>query len=179
MPKFVEFKNAPSTETPIYDVNLMKMQQYALENCYPIGAIYITLNNENPNITFGFGTWEMIKGKVLIGVDETDSAFNTVEKTGGEKEHRHIFKIGMKEYFGSMGDTTFTNAGAYKDSAGKFAGKTGEAGTDSVAINSSNTNASKTESAVTQVSERRYCSCKLFTTLYHLLYVEKNSIGRE
>ncbi|MEG0282624.1 MAG: hypothetical protein RR662_05550 [Clostridia bacterium] len=157
----------------------MKIQTYALENCYPIGSIYMTLNSENPNKTFGFGTWERIKGKMLFGVDEADSDFNTVEKTGGNKEHRHDFRIGMKEYFGSMGDTTFMNAGAYKDSESKFAGKTTEAGTDRVTINNSNTNAGREEDAVTQVSERGYCTWEFFTTLYYLLYVEKNSIGGE
>lgn len=58
---------------------------------YPIGKMYITMGNEDPNETIG-GTWELTaKGKVLVGVDTSDVDFNTVGKTGGEKTH--ILKI--------------------------------------------------------------------------------------
>lgn len=53
---------------------------------YPIGSIYISINNKNPSDIFG-GIWEQIKGKMLIGVDEDDSDFATSKLTGGEKEH--------------------------------------------------------------------------------------------
>ncbi len=52
---------------------------------YPIGSIYISINSKNPGDIFG-GTWERIKGKMLVGVDEDDSDFNISSKTGGEKE---------------------------------------------------------------------------------------------
>ena len=52
---------------------------------YKIGDIFITTNSENPSNRFG-GTWERIKGKMLIGVDEDDTDFNASGKTGGEKE---------------------------------------------------------------------------------------------
>ena len=54
---------------------------------YPVGSIYETMDSSfDPNKKWG-GTWERIKGRVLIGVDENDSDFNTAEKTGGEKTH--------------------------------------------------------------------------------------------
>lgn len=54
---------------------------------HPIGSIYLSVEPTNPSNYFG-GTWEEFgKGKVLVGVDSNDSDFNTVEKTGGEKEH--------------------------------------------------------------------------------------------
>ncbi|MGM8138829.1 DUF859 family phage minor structural protein [Enterococcus italicus] len=54
---------------------------------YPIGEIKITTNSQNPSATIG-GTWERYsKGKVLVGLDESDSDFDTVGKTGGEKTH--------------------------------------------------------------------------------------------
>ena len=56
-------------------------------NVYPVGSIYTSVNSTNPSTFFG-GTWERFgKGKTLIGVDENDTNFNTVEKTGGEKTH--------------------------------------------------------------------------------------------
>ena len=54
---------------------------------YPVGSIYETDNEGfDPNTSFG-GTWERIKGKVIVGVDKADGAFNVVGKTGGEKNH--------------------------------------------------------------------------------------------
>lgn len=54
---------------------------------YPIGSIYLSLNDINPNKLFG-GTWERIKGKTLVGVDESDTDFKTSKLTGGEKTHK-------------------------------------------------------------------------------------------
>ena len=64
---------------------------YNIENImlstYPVGSIYMSVSNTNPSTLFG-GTWEAWgKGRVPIGVNETDSDFNAVEKTGGEKTH--------------------------------------------------------------------------------------------
>lgn len=51
---------------------------------YPIGSIYISTTNVDPNTAFG-GTWERWgKGKTVIGVDEDDSTFSSVEISGGE-----------------------------------------------------------------------------------------------
>jgi len=54
---------------------------------YPVGSIYLSVNDTNPATWFG-GTWEQIaKGRTLVGVDTNDTDFNTVQKTGGEKIH--------------------------------------------------------------------------------------------
>jgi hypothetical protein len=54
---------------------------------YPVGSVYETMDSSfDPNKKWG-GTWERIKGRVLVGVDENDRDFNTAEKTGGEKTH--------------------------------------------------------------------------------------------
>lgn len=54
---------------------------------YPVGSIYMSVNNTNPSTFFG-GTWEAWgSGKVPVGVDTNDTDFATVEKTGGEKTH--------------------------------------------------------------------------------------------
>lgn len=54
---------------------------------YPVGSIYMSVNNTNPSTFFG-GTWEAWgAGKVPVGVDTNDTDFATVEKTGGEKTH--------------------------------------------------------------------------------------------
>ena len=54
---------------------------------YPVGSIYMSVNNTNPSTFFG-GTWEAWgAGKVPVGVDANDTDFATVEQTGGEKTH--------------------------------------------------------------------------------------------
>lgn len=53
---------------------------------YEIGDIYLTTRVGNPNTLLGYGTWELIPGKTLVCVDTSDSDFNIVKKTGGEKE---------------------------------------------------------------------------------------------
>ena len=55
---------------------------------YPVGSIYLSVDSANPSNKFG-GTWVAWgAGRVPVGVNETDSDFNAVEKTGGEKAHK-------------------------------------------------------------------------------------------
>lgn len=54
---------------------------------YPIGSIYMTTSTVSPAVLFG-GTWERIKGRCIVGVDENDTDFGTVSKNGGEKTHK-------------------------------------------------------------------------------------------
>jgi hypothetical protein len=54
---------------------------------YPVGSIYMSVNNTDPGTLFG-GTWSAWgAGKVPVGVDTDDEDFDTVEETGGEKTH--------------------------------------------------------------------------------------------
>lgn len=54
---------------------------------YPIGSIFLSINDTNPSEWFS-GTWELIaQGRTLVGVDTSDTDFNEVKKTGGEKTH--------------------------------------------------------------------------------------------
>lgn len=54
---------------------------------YPVGSIYMSVNNTNPGTLFG-GTWEAWgSGRVPVGVNADDTSFATVEQTGGEKDH--------------------------------------------------------------------------------------------
>ena len=53
---------------------------------YPVGSIYMSVNNTNPTNLFG-GTWVTWgQGRVPVGVS-TSGTFNTVEKTGGSETH--------------------------------------------------------------------------------------------
>ena len=58
-----------------------------LSAVYPVGAIYTSVVATSPATLFG-NTWEAIgAGKVLIGLDASDTDFDTVEATGGSKTH--------------------------------------------------------------------------------------------
>lgn len=62
-------------------------RKYILK-AYPVGSIYMSVNNTNPGTLFG-GTWSAWgTGRVPVGVNGGDSDFNTPEKTGGEKTHK-------------------------------------------------------------------------------------------
>ena len=59
---------------------------------YPVGSIFISVTNTNPSTWFG-GTWQSFgNGRCLVGVDTSQTEFNTVMKTGGNKnmqKHNH------------------------------------------------------------------------------------------
>ena len=46
---------------------------------YPVGSIYMSVNDTNPHDLFG-GTWEQINGRFLVGVGELDD--NTTDYWG-------------------------------------------------------------------------------------------------
>lgn len=57
---------------------------------YYIGKLIFDTKNINPATYLGFGTWQLWgSGRVPVGVDSSDSNFNTVEKTGGSNTHNH------------------------------------------------------------------------------------------
>ncbi|MDC2832569.1 phage baseplate protein [Thomasclavelia ramosa] len=80
-----------------------------------VGDIIFSTSDENPSTIYG-GTWVAWgKGQVPVGVDTSDSDFNTVEKTGGEKEH--TLTVGEmpshKHDFGQQFATTSNLSGEY------------------------------------------------------------------
>ena len=64
-----------------------------INTAFPIKSIFITTNSTNPGAYLG-GTWEAFgTGRTLIAVDEGNTNFSTVEKTGGATSlnlaHKH------------------------------------------------------------------------------------------
>jgi hypothetical protein len=55
---------------------------------YPVGSIYINAGvTTNPATLLGFGTWTAFgAGRVLVGLNAADSAFDTLQETGGSKD---------------------------------------------------------------------------------------------
>lgn len=80
-----------------------------------VGDIIFSTSDENPSTIYG-GTWVAWgKGQVPVGVDTSDSDFNTVEKTGGEKEHTLTVDEmpSHKHDFGQQFATTSILSGSY------------------------------------------------------------------
>lgn len=67
------------------------IKQYILAS-HPIGSIEINISGANPSTYLG-GTWVSFgAGRCLVGVDTSQTEFNTVQKTGGSKylqQHYH------------------------------------------------------------------------------------------
>ena len=65
---------------------------------YPVGSIYVNAAvSTNPATLLGFGTWTAYAaGRVMVGLDASNSAFDTVGETGGSADaitvsHTHAF----------------------------------------------------------------------------------------
>ena len=57
---------------------------------YPVGSIYTAIVATNPATLLGVGTWAAFgAGKVMVGIDASDTDFDTVEETGGAKTGSH------------------------------------------------------------------------------------------
>jgi hypothetical protein len=75
-----------------------------INTIYPIGSIYLSVNNTNPGTYLTGTTWAAWgSGKVPVGVDASQTEFNTVEKSDGAKTSTNVISGG-----GTSGSTTLT-----------------------------------------------------------------------
>ena len=60
-----------------------------IQAVYPVGSIYINAAvSTNPATLLGFGTWAAFgAGRVIVGLNASDSGFDTAQETGGAKTH--------------------------------------------------------------------------------------------
>ena len=89
---------------------------------YPVGSIYTSVVSTNPATLLGVGTWAAFgAGKVMVGIDSGDTAFDTVEETGGAKTDSHALTVAeMPSHNHSMG-----SAGIDTSNTGAHSGQTG------------------------------------------------------
>jgi hypothetical protein len=71
-------------------------------DAYPIGSIYMNASNSaNPASLLGFGTWVSFgSGRVLTGLDSSQSEFNSIGETGGAKTSAHTLTKAQLPNFG-------------------------------------------------------------------------------
>lgn len=61
------------------------MWHYIRQYLYPVGSIYMSVNNIDPSTVFG-GTWvPWGEGRVPVGVNSDETEFNAAENVGGAK----------------------------------------------------------------------------------------------
>lgn len=134
--ELVEKTTANSSDViPVVDTGTKKMKLSTLLSLvFPIGSTYVTQTNTNPSTILGFGTWERLKGKVIVGLDENDADFNQINKTGGSKyiqEHYHKDAIAVNghENLETVGyNGAQSTAQYYVKTSGVQGAKTGNSG---------------------------------------------------
>ncbi len=84
------FSASPIVPTPTTDMqaSTKKYVDDLIQTLYPVGSIYCNKAvSTNPATLFGFGTWVALQGKVIVGLDPTQTEFDVLGETGGEKTH--------------------------------------------------------------------------------------------
>lgn len=62
------------------------LKKSLIDLMFPVGTVITNASSTfDPNKVYQGTTWTRIKGKVVVGVDESDTPFNKTNKTGGNK----------------------------------------------------------------------------------------------
>ena len=99
--------------------------QAALSAIYPVGSIYTNASvSTNPGTLLGFGTWTAFgTGRVLVGVDSGNTAFDTLGETGGSADAVVVSHTHTATFTGSALPThTHTLPGIYNGASGSIGG---------------------------------------------------------
>tara|TARA_R110000796_G_scaffold147922_1_gene264766 strand:+ start:2358 stop:3071 length:714 start_codon:yes stop_codon:yes gene_type:complete len=83
------FTGTPAAPTATLGTNTTQVATtaFVIAALYPVGSIYLSTLATSPATLFGFGTWAAFgAGKVLVGQDTGDAAFDVLEETGGSKD---------------------------------------------------------------------------------------------
>lgn len=99
------FSGTPTAPTALVETNnnqiaTTQFVKMALAIIYPVGAVYVNrYSSANPSTIFGFGTWQRINGRTLVGVDETNALMDAPGDLFGQAasalpSHIHTATIG-------------------------------------------------------------------------------------
>lgn len=118
--------------------NLIHSGIAIINTIYPVGSIYMSTVDTNPNILFGVGTWAAIEGKFLIGADGTYAAGSTggsatATLTSTElPAHTHSFSASTNsagDHAHQIGVDSIAGTGTGEFSVNSPGSSAGEAGT--------------------------------------------------
>lgn len=102
---------------------------------YPVGAIYISVSDINPENIFG-GTWQSFgAGRVIVGVDPDDEDFEYPEMAGGEKYHTLTADEMPTHNHNTLPSYGTTNLTANSNNHGKLMGAASSAGWATNSVN--------------------------------------------
>lgn len=88
-------------------INALKGEQsQLLQKVYPVGSLYISESTVSPATLFGFGRWEKIEDKFLIGAGKN----TPIKSSGGSKTHSHGNKNGRNGNLAAAIGATNNNA---------------------------------------------------------------------
>lgn len=151
-----------------------------LNTVYPVGSIYISMNETNPGTLFG-GTWERISGRFLIGCGGTGSGANNINnfgdltteqqswfsdiipgKTGGMYDHTHVYGFQYGGYYRAVALELNTNSGLlnYDRTNNITLSSETNIGSATADVNNNATNATKT----TSMTHYRMTACASYAT---------------
>lgn len=120
---------------------------------YPIGSVYINAQDStNPATLFGFGTWEAFgAGRVMVGIDATQTEFDSVGETGGEKthvlieselaSHTHANAAHAHTYYLSQNWAVPTGSGNFVQDTSAYANQAKSTSASTIAISNTGGNA--------------------------------------
>lgn len=105
-----------------------------LKALYPVGTVYTNrTDSTNPGTLFGFGTWVAIAGRVIVGLDATQTEFDTAGEEGGAKTvtldvtmiPAHTHTVDAQNDSNSGGTTIYKGAASAEPAEQVTSGSTG------------------------------------------------------
>jgi hypothetical protein len=142
----------------------------ALQAAYPVGSIYINAGvTTNPATLLGFGTWAAFgAGRVMVGLDGSDSLFDALEETGGSKDaivvsHNHTASTDSTgAHTHNLTDFATTETGDGRITTGGTTAFTGSIATSSAGTHSHTVTVNSTGSSGTNANLQPYITVAMW-----------------
>ena len=137
----------------------------ALAALYPVGTIYTNASvSTNPATLFGFGTWTAFgAGRVMVGLNGSDSSFDTLEETGGSKDAIVVSHTHTATDSGHQHDVTMGSINAFGTGS---SGSRGSYGTTSTGTRDLSSSASASISVSTTGSSGTNANLQPYIVVY-------------
>ncbi len=115
-----------ATDYTSLEARVTNLETNFLDKVYPVGSIFISTSLSTTSQvanTLG-GTWIAYgTGRTLVGIDTSQTEFDTIEETGGSMTHQHIYGIQTLDYWAAQ-IFDVSNTGALQNGNGAAVGWT-------------------------------------------------------